>query len=120
MYIFERNADSTNGWGEVKKLIASDAYTSDEFGGSVAVAGDVVVVGAEHENTGGSQAGAVYVFERNAGGINGWGEEKKLMPSDAQAGNYFGNSVAVAGDVIVVGAPYEDGSGYSAGAVYIF
>ena len=119
-YIFERNAGGANTWGEVKKLIASDAEAWDHFGWSVAVAGDVVVVGAWAEDAGGSDAGAAYVFERNAGGANAWGEVKKLTASDAQLYDKFGESVAVAGDVTIVGAWDEDSIASWSGAAYIF
>ena len=119
-YIFERNIGSTNVWGQVKKLVASDAQMLDYFGGSVGVGGDVAIVGAGHEDTSGAEAGAAYIFERDSGGINAWGEVKKLMSSDAQAGDQFGYSVAVAGDVAVVGAYKDDDGGTNSGAVYIF
>jgi|GEM_PF-1221731 len=119
-YVFERNAGGTNAWGQVRKLVASDAAGTDYFGRSVAVAGDVIVVGAYGEDTGGGEAGAAYVFERNLPGTNLWGEVKKLMASDAEASDYFGFSVAVAGDTIVVGASQEDAAATNAGAAYIF
>ncbi len=119
-YVFERNADGINSWGEVKKLIASDADANDQFGDSVAVAGDIVVVGAHFEDAGLIRTGAAYIFERNAGGTNAWGEIKKLSASDAQEYDYFGDSVAVAGDVVVIGAYIEDEGATNAGAVYFF
>ena len=57
---------------EYKKLYADDAQASDHFG-IVAISDDVIAVGALDENTGGSAAGAVYIFERNYGGPNNWG-----------------------------------------------
>ena len=80
---------SANLFAEVK-LIASDAQAGDRFGWSVAVAGNVAVVGAHEEGTGGVLSGAAYVFERNEDGINTWGEVKKLIASDAKALNEFG------------------------------
>ena len=120
-YIFERNAGGADVWGEVKKLTASDAAPFDYFGVSVAVDGDVAVVGATGEDAGGSFAGAAYVFERNAtGGTNNWREVKKLTAYAAEAGDGFGNSVAVAGNVVIVGANRESSGGTNAGAAYIF
>jgi len=116
-YVFERNIDGTNTWNEVKKLTASDAETDDFFGYSVAVAGDVAIVGALHKNT---NAGAAYIFERNIGGTNAWSEVKKLVPSDVEADDFFGCSVAVAGDVAVVGSRWDDDAGGNAGAAYVF
>ena len=102
---------------EVAKLLASDAQANDYFGGSVAVSGDTAVIGAYREDTGGSYAGAAYVFTRSGGA---WTQQAKLLASDAQANDYFGYSVAVSGDTAVIGARYEDTGGSDAGAVYVF
>jgi len=113
-YVFERNAGGTNAWGQVAEIIAQDGGEGDCFGKSISVAGDVVVVGASYKD---SFAGAAYVYERNAGGTNAWGQVAKLTASDAVAGDYFGNSVSVAGDVLVVGARSKNSS---TGAAYVF
>src|SRR3990172_5247287 len=118
-YVFERNQGGANNWGEVKKLIASDAQLLDRFGFSVAVSGDTAVVGAYEEDAMAGNAGAAYVFERNQGGAGNWGEVKKLIASDAQADDRFGSS-AVSGDTAVVGALFEDAGGDNAGAAYLF
>jgi len=123
-YVFERNAGGRDNWGEVVKLTASDAAPFDSLGRSVAVAGDVIVVGASAVNGGSSDEGAAYVFERNEGGPDNWGEVKKLIPSDPQEQNHFGEGVAVEGDVLVVGAGGEYVGGYTNlyrhGAAYVF
>ncbi|MCH7699131.1 MAG: hypothetical protein IH865_09375 [Chloroflexi bacterium] len=119
-YVFRRNEGGAGNWGQVKKLTASSAQASDEFGISVAVSGDSAVVGARGEDAGGSNAGAAYVFERARGGASNWGRVKKLVASDAQAFDEFGVSVAVAGDIAVVGAWLEDGGGTLSGAAYVF
>ncbi len=120
-YVYQRNEGGADNWGEVKKLIASDAQAHDQFGESVAVSGDTAVVGAFTENAGGSAAGAAYVFQRNKGGADNWGEMTKLIASDAHAGDRFGGSVAVSGDTAVVGAAYEyAGLGIRPGAAYEF
>ena len=115
---------------EVRELLAPHGQADDRFGGDVAVSGDTAVVGASREDGGGSDAGAAYVFRRDQGGAGIWGEVTKLTASDAQAGDFFGNSVAISGDTVVVGA-YEEGTGtvgafeegaggISAGAAYVF
>ena len=120
-YIFERNIGGTNTWGEVKKLVPSDGNPEDLFGVSVAVAGDVAVVGAMMDNGSGEISGAAYVFERNIGGVNNWGEVIKLTATDAGTNGRFGASVAVAGDVVIVGASTEDANGIlNSGAAYVF
>ncbi len=117
-YVFQRNEGGQDNWGEVKKLAASDAQAFDQFGDSVALSGDTVVVGASQESAGGSNAGAAYVFQRDQGSQDNWGEVKKLTASDAEAQDGFGR-VAVSGDTAVVGAFGEDAEGSNAGASYV-
>ncbi len=119
-YVFQRDQGGQDNWGEVKKLTASDAQAEDTFGASVAVSGDTVVVGAFLEDAGGDRAGAAYVFQRDQGGQDNWGEVTKLMASDAQAGDFFGVGVAVSDDTVVVGADNDDAGGDLAGAAYVF
>ncbi len=121
-YVFARNQGGADNWGEVKKLTASDAQKLDYFGASVALAGDVAVVGAYQEAAGGIYAGAAYVFARNKGGADNWGEVKKLTASDTQGGEYFGYSVAVSGDLVVVGSVpnLETNGNGRPGGVYVF
>ncbi len=117
-YVYQRNQGGADNWGEVIKLTASDMADEDHFG-TVAISGDSIVVGARGEDSMGSDGGAVYIFERNAGGQDNWGEVTKLTASDEVEGDFFG-SVAIDGNTIVVGAKYEDGEGIGRGAVYIF
>ncbi|MCH7719169.1 MAG: hypothetical protein IIB21_06830 [Chloroflexi bacterium] len=119
-YVFQRNQGGADNWGLVKKLLASDAEANDQFGTSVAISGDIAVVSAHFEDTEGANAGAAYVFQRDQGGTDNWGQVKKLTASDAQAGDRFGLSVAVSGDTAVVGAPLEDAEAADAGAAYVF
>ncbi len=121
-YIFERNSGGTNSWGQTKKLIASDAESFDEFGSSIAIAGNVIIAGApfHDKDTVEIFAGAAYIFERNQNGENAWGEVRKLIPTDLQGSDMFGNSVAVAGGIAVAGAYQEDSKGNNAGAAYLF
>ena len=82
-YIFERNQGGANNWGEVKKLTASDGAADDFFGRSVAIYADTAIVGADFDTIGGNHLqGSAYIFERNQGGANNWGEVKKLTASD--------------------------------------
>jgi hypothetical protein len=104
VYVFQRNQDGTNQWGRVKKLIASDGAADDNFGFSVAVYEDTAIVGANFDNVGSNiWQGSAYVFERNQGGPNNWGEVKKLVASDGEAQDRFGGSVAIYEDTVIVG-----------------
>jgi len=106
-------------WTEQAKLTASDAAADDGFGIAVAVSGDTAVVGAwANDHTGGTDAGAAYVFVRAAGV---WTQQAKLTASDAAANDQFGASVAVFGDTAVIGAYFGDAPGAAnAGATYVF
>ena len=120
-YVFQRNLGGADNWGEVKKLIASDAEPGDQFGYSVAIGFETAVIGANGEDAGGNAAGAAYIYERNQGGTDNWGEVKKLTASDAEANDDFGISAAVSGDVVLVGADGKDiPGGNAAGAAYYF
>ena len=131
-YVFVR---SGNTWSEQARLKASNAEADDFFGLGVAVSGDTVIVGAPYEDgaagsapgdNGAESAGAAYVFTRSD---SAWSEQARLKASNAEAHDAFGYSVAVSGDTVVLGAPYEDGAAGSgpgdngagrAGAAYVF
>lgn len=117
-YVFDRNAGGADAWGQVRKLLANDGEAGDAFGYSVSKSGDTIVVSAPDH--GGNFVGAVYVFERSQGGENAWGQTAKLLPSDSSTSDWFGESVSVSGNTIVVGAPWADASGTNSGAVYVF
>jgi len=119
-YIFERNAGGPGNWGEVKKLLASDGVGGDEFGNSVSLYDDVALIGANRDDDNGAQSGAAYIFERNAGGPNNWGEVKKLLPSDGATGDLFGWNVSLSEDTAVVGALSDDDNGLDSGSAYVF
>jgi hypothetical protein len=111
-YLFTRNTGGANNWGEVRILRASDMQTNDNFGWSVAINSDTAVIGARGEDGGAgnplTDAGAVYVMTRNQGGADNWGELTILRATDAQASDFFGQSVSLSGSFIAVGASQED------------
>ena len=103
-----------------QRLEASDAAAFDYFGDSVAISGETVVVGAWNDDgTAGTNQGSAYVFVRN--GRGGWSQQQNLKASDAVAQDHFGLSVAISGETVVVGAPYDDGAaGMDKGSAYVF
>ena len=113
-YVFVRDAGT---WTEQDKLVASDPGTNDLFGRRVAIDGDTIVVGVRQEDQQGSNAGAAYVFTRSG---TTWTQEAKLMASDGEAFDFFGESVALRGDVALVGAIGDSDRGADSGAVYVF
>ena len=115
-YVF---TGSGNSWTEQAKLAASDGVSGDEFGWSVSLFEDRLVVGAPlNDHNGISDPGSAYVFTRSG---TSWTEQEKLTASDAAAGDQFGYSVAVGQTTVAVGAYERDGvNGSNSGAVYVF
>ena len=136
-YVFTRTAGV---WSQQAYLKASNTGGDDQFGYTVAVSGDTVVVGAYREdsnatgvngdqaNNSAIQAGAAYVFTRT-GGV--WSQQAYLKASNT-GGDNFGIAVAVSGDTVVVGAHWEESnatgvngdqtnnSTSNSGAAYVF
>ncbi len=137
-YVFVRNGAS---WVQQAYVKASNAEAFDSFGGSVAIEGDTLAIGASGEDgrsTGvdgnqgdnsASRSGAVYVYTRSSGI---WSSQSYLKASNTERDDLFGDNVALSGDTVVVGAFQEDarvvgidGDGsdngsLSSGAAYIF
>ncbi|MCF7734010.1 MAG: immunoglobulin domain-containing protein [Akkermansiaceae bacterium] len=115
-YVF-RFAGGT--WLQEAHLGADDAAIGAGFGGAVALDGETAVVGASGANTtAGLDAGQVYVFTRD--GVT-WPQQARLAAPDAAADDWFGAAVAVSGDTILVGAPYDFGpGGLQAGSAHVF
>lgn len=107
-YVFTR---SGNIWSQQAELVANDAVNNDNFGVSVAISLDTLVVGAYAKN---SSKGAVYIFTRS-GSV--WSQQTKLTASDAVNNDIFGTSVSISSNTLAVGAP---GKNLSTGAAYIF
>lgn len=121
-YIYSRHQGGSDNWGFVKKLTASDFETGANFGWSVALDGSTAAIGAFLDNSEGDKdRGAVYLFSQNSGGANSWGQTNKIVANDGMAGDYFGFVVAVAGETVVVGAKLADIAPFQdQGAAYIF
>ncbi len=137
-YVFVRNGAT---WSQQAYLKASNTGAGDILGSSISVSGDTVVVGAYGEGSSatgvdGNQSdnsaadsGAAYVFVRNGAT---WSQQAYLKASNTGAGDYFGTSVSVSGDTVVVGAQGEassatgvngnqsNNSSLQSGAAYVF
>ena len=111
--------DTGTEWVIDARIVPADPSAGQGFGGAVAIDGDSIIVGAASDNEQGSTSGSAYIFVR---GVNGWTQQAKLLASDGVARDTFGVSVAISGDVAVVGANmWEDASsGADAGAAYVF
>jgi len=93
------------------KIIASDGAKYDYFGGSVAISGDYIIVGAPYAYDL-DNSGSAYIFKRNG---TTWTEQDKINTSDSVGRDYFGRSVAISSDYAVVGDGLSSGS-----SVHIF
>ncbi|MEO1483965.1 MAG: hypothetical protein AAFU77_17780 [Myxococcota bacterium] len=126
-YVFEFSGTS---WVQRAYLKSSNSDSGDSFGGSVAIDGEVIVIGASGEDSAateidgddgntGTSVGAAYVFEMVSGD---WQQTVYLKATSGQSGLVFGTSVCVAPDVIAVGMPGREVSGApeQVGGVTIF
>ncbi len=113
-YIFQETA---SGWVQVAKLIADDSAKYDRFGYSVSISGNTALVGAPYDDDNGSSSGSAYVFEKTT---CGWGQVAKLTAADGASADYFGRSVSIDEDMLIVGAYYDDDDGANSGSAYVF
>ena len=115
-YVFRFNGTS---WVQEQKLTASDAAADDWFGMSVSVSGKRAVVGARDTDCAdGVDCGSAYVYWFDG---NSWVDEQKLTASDVGEDDWFGYSVSVSGETILVGAPTRQcTAGVDCGVAYVF
>ncbi len=107
-------------WDFEGELLPQVGPTLNNLGWTVAIDGDVAVAGAPNDNLPVSQAGSVYVFRFDGAA---WQFEQEITPAGINAGDRFGTSVAVSGDVIIAGAESDDGPGEDlagCGAAYVY
>jgi len=89
-------------WEETTKLTAGgDSEAGDEFGASVAISGDYILVGVEFDDDGGFVSGSAFTFRRDG---DDWVEDAKLAASDAAELGHFGRSVAIDGTIAAISA----------------
>jgi hypothetical protein len=111
-YVYRRSGDT---WIQQTRLTANEGAGGDRFGSAVAIDGDRAVVGAWNAE---EARGAAYVFVRSG---SAWVEQARLTAGDGLAGDRFGRAVAIDGDIVAVGAPFDDNErGLDGGSVYLF
>ena len=119
-YLFQK---PIGGWGnmtESAKLTASASFSGDEFGSNVAISGNTIVIGVPNNDSNGTSSGKVYLFEEPVGGWENMTETAQLEASDAAANDYFGSSVAISGETVLIAAYGDDDNGSNSGSAYIF
>lgn len=127
VYVFERNQGGLGQWGLVKEISPSDGADFDRFGTDVALDGDTLIVGSRWfdvplppPDPPVANSGAVYVYERNAGGAGNWGQVQRVDNPDPADGDQFGFSVSLAGDTAAIGAYLDDEAAVDWGAAYVY
>ena len=118
VYVYTRSS-ADESFAFQQKITAYDGAASDEFGQSVSVDGNTLVVGAFFDDDFGSTSGSVYVYTRSSADEL-FGDVQKITASDGAASDNFGFSVSVSGNIIVVGAFGDDDDGSSSGSVYVY
>jgi hypothetical protein len=111
VYIYKRSAES---WSQEAKLTASDSTIDSYFGCSVAIDGEYAVIGAYGDD---SNMGSAYIFNRT--GVS-WSQVTKLTSLDGTSNDFFGSSVSIDGEYVVIGAKGDDDNGDKSGSAYVF
>lgn len=115
--VYERTGTS---WYGKATLTASDGATGDNFGASVSIDGEYIVIGAPGDDQSSSNEGAMYLFEEPTTGWADSTETQKLSASDAESGDALGSQVSIAGGYAIGSTPYDDESGTYSGSAYLF
>ncbi len=111
-YIFRQDGDA---WREQAILTARDGVAEDYFGYSPIITDEYAIIAAPCDDDMGEDTGSVYIFRFDG---NKWIEEGKLRPHGETIKKcYFGSSISISGDYLVIGSPQENWAG---GAIYIF
>lgn len=119
-FIFTR---PENGWLDTipsVKLVADEGDQWDNFGSSVCISNETVVVGAEYDTPNANRCGSAYIFIQPAEGWKNMTENAKIISSDGADYDFFGKSISISHDNIVVGANGDDNVGSNSGSAYVF
>lgn len=115
VYIYVNDSGT---WTLEQKLIAKDGSTNDNFGFSLALEGNRLLIGSRRGGAGGApQSGAVYIYERSG---KVWTRTKKLDPANTGVEDFFGYAVALYQDYALVGAPQVDNAGAKTGSAFLY
>jgi len=114
VYVFVRSGEQ---WTQQAKVVPDDGAYRDEFGTSVGLVGDTLIVGSIGDDDNGSKSGSVYVYQRDG---ETWNFKTKLLADDGEMSDNFGTSVSLDGDTLVIGTPADDDMGPTSGSAYVF
>lgn len=130
--------DDTNG-NQVGQAFLFDAVTGallrtfedpdptplNNFGDSVAISGDYALIGVPGDDTNGTDVGRAYLFDANTGSLIHTFDDPtpshRVLPSGHVVGSdRFGDSVAMSGNLVLIGAPFDDTDGDNTGQAHLF
>ncbi len=125
VYVYDRNSDGD--WSTPHYIKSPNPSADDRFGASVALSGNTLVVGAPSDasntqmladkNNNAADAGAIYIYSRSG---SDWTFSHYLKSPNPEAGDHFGEAIAIYNNQIVIGAPLKDQTGQAdAGVVYV-
>lgn len=120
VFVYRRLGVDPSRWVLDSEIRLAEWGPQELSGASLDVHGETLVLGVREDDSLGPAAGAAFVFERTAPPDPRWRLVSKLQASDAHQGAFFGQSVAIHGDCIVIGAPLARRSGIEVGAAYVF
>jgi len=106
-----------NEWHLAQRLISDTSELNDQFGASVAISNEYLIVGAMNADARGESSGAAYIFQQDDDMI--WHQIQKMVPQDGAPGDLFGADVAICDDYAVIGAYQDDDNGTASGSVYL-
>lgn len=119
--VYRRQPGPTNTWTQFQVLQPLTVETNDRFGRSVAIEGDLLAAGAINDETGGVEVGSAYLFGRDLGGSNLWGQITRIFPTGITSAVRFGFSTDLSGDLLAVGAIDAAATGTNrVGGVFLF
>jgi hypothetical protein len=110
-YVFARTGST---WVQQAKLMHSDPAEGDNFGASVSISSDYIIVGAPKDD---NDSGSAYIFAKPA---SGWTDMTETAKLTGLGYNNFGSSVSISGNFAIVGAPWNNDQGSRSGKVYLF
>lgn len=117
-YVYTFEKDRFGSWIETNRLSAPGEQVGNSFGAEVDVDGDTLIVGASAEHDPHVFSGAAYTFRREPWGI--WRFEARLADLESSGDEWFGWSVAIASNRVLIGAFRDDDCGVNSGAAYLF
>jgi gliding motility-associated-like protein len=116
VYMFKK--DNAGNWNFTQKIEPNTEITSYRFGSSISMYGDYLVIGNKTYSEEILLQGAVHIYKKDSNGI--WSNETILTAPDGMEQDYFGESVSLYENTLIVGAPYTDDFGENSGSVYVY